>query len=133
MPAALRHVHDPAAGALRRRDAGEVEAAEAHAALDRADEPRDHPQRRRLAGAVRAEQADDLPRPDGQVEAADHRRLVVAGGQSLESQQRVGHCLTACSTSAAALPRYASITFSSLRTASGGPCAITFPNSSTTT
>src|SRR5262245_58991846 len=135
--AALGHVDDPEPRALGRRDAREVAAVEAHASLERSHESGDHAQRRRLPCTVRTEQPDDLTRPDRQLHAADARRLVVTGGQPVDGQQRLAHpCTassTAASTSAAALPRYASITFSSLRTTSGGPCAITLPNSSTTT
>ena len=65
-------------------------AGEGDAPAHRADEPRDHSQRRRLAGPVRAEQRHHLARADGQVEVADHRRPVVAGGQALDAEQGVG-------------------------------------------
>ena len=88
-PAALGDVHDPEPRPLCGRDAREVSPGECDAPAHRTDQPRDHSQRRRLAGAVGTEQRDHLARPDGQVEVADHGRPVVAGGQPLDAQQRV--------------------------------------------
>src|SRR5262249_3724173 len=92
--------------------------------------------------AVRAEQRDDLAGGDRQVEVADDRRLVVAGGQRRDLED-VGHSSSAAvaaassnsepATSAAALPKYPSTTFRSRRTDAGGPCAITLQTSNTTT
>ena len=69
-----RLVGDPGDHPLRRHRVGERVHAEnldaAGVGLQQAD---DHPQRRRLAGAVGAEQAVEFPRADGQVETADGR------------------------------------------------------------
>ena len=131
--ATLGHVRDPAPRPPGRGDTPEIFAVEDDPALHRADDPGDHSQRRRLAGPVRAQQRDHLARPDRQVEVADDGRLVVAGRQALERQDVAHAEAISASISAAALPRYASTTRGSRRTASGVPWAITLPNSSTTT
>ena len=133
-PATLGHVDDPGSRPLGGRDARDVAPGEGDVPAHGTDEPRDHPQRRRLARSVRAEQGDDLALADGQADVADHCGTVVAGGQALDAEERVGHDASITgSSSAAAPPRYASITRGSRRTTSGGPWAMTCPNSSTTT
>jgi hypothetical protein len=89
--AALRHVCDPEPRPRARRAAREVVAPEENPAVHRLDEPRDRAQRRRLPGAVRAEQGDDLAGADRDVDVADHRGLVVPGRQPLEREDRVRH------------------------------------------
>ena len=139
-PAALRDVGDPEPCPRARRGAREVDAVEDDPAGHRLDEARDRAQRRRLAGAVRAEQRDDLARADRQVDVADHRRP----GRSRPSGPRA-----ASTASAMARPRSDApgceprrprcrrgrprSPAGSRRTASGAPRAITWPNSSTTT
>ena len=59
-PASLRHVTDPELDGLVCREARDVDAVEPERALGRVVQSRDHPERGRLAGAVRAEQGDDL-------------------------------------------------------------------------
>ena len=49
----------------------------------RLEQGRQHPQRRRLAGAVRADEAEDLARLDREVDAGDGERPVVALDQAL--------------------------------------------------
>ena len=106
--AALRHMRDAESRAAARRCAREVGAVEHDAAGHRLDEPGDGAQDRRLAGAVRAEQRDDLARRDRQIDAPDHRRLVVARGQPLERENGVSHARPRAASGAslaAALPR----------------------------
>ncbi len=88
------------------------------------NEARDGAQRRRLPGAVRAEQGDNLALVDAEVDIADDRGALVAGGQALDRED--GHVATP------AVPRYAPMTLGSRRTSSGVPCPITWPNSNTT-
>jgi hypothetical protein len=90
-PAAFGDVRDAAARAQLRRELGRVAAGVDDPTLERVHEAGDRAQGRRLAGAVRSEERDDLAGADGQVEAADHRRAVVAGGQAFEAQHRVAH------------------------------------------
>src|SRR3972149_2478678 len=51
-------------------------------------EPRDRPQRGGLAGAVGADQADQLARRDGEVEPAERRHGAVGGVHVLEPEER---------------------------------------------
>ena len=67
--AALRHVADALADELRL--APQVRAGDRRLARGRGDQRREHPERRRLAGAVRAEEAEDLAGADPQVDALD--------------------------------------------------------------
>ena len=67
--AALRDVADPPADLLRL--APQVDAGDRRLARRRREQRREHPQRRRLAGAVRPEEAEDLARADLEVDAAD--------------------------------------------------------------
>ena len=137
-PSALGDVRDAESRARARRGRREIVAVERNAAGDGLDDPRHHAQGRRLPCAVGAQQRDHLAGVDGDADVADHRRLVVARGQSLDlerdAHEAPGSVLASpAATSAPALPRYAVITFGSPRTTSGAPCAITLPNSSTTT
>jgi len=64
----------------QRADAVEVTgrpAEQPHAARRRPDQPQQHPQRRRLAGAVRAEETVDLARQHGQVHPVDGEMFAV--------------------------------------------------------
>ena len=70
--------------------------------VERPDDPGEHAQRRRLTGAVRPEQRDDLAGPHGEREIADHRRTVVAGSQSRDLDKSAH---SAASTFFAARPR----------------------------
>ena len=65
---ALRHVADPAADLLR--ILGEVGAGDGRRPAGGLEERREHAQGRRLAGAVGAEEAEDLAGPDLEVHAA---------------------------------------------------------------
>ena len=61
------------AGAVDQRVAAE----ELHGSLARPDQPEQHPQRRRLAGAVRAEEAVDVAGRDGEIDPGNGRDLPV--------------------------------------------------------
>ena len=70
---------DEARDAVERRHAGlRVAAEQPHAARGRADEAEHHPQRRRLAGAVGPEVAEDVAGQHGEVDAVDRDELAVA-------------------------------------------------------
>src|SRR5262249_42205353 len=97
--ASFGDVRDALPGTCAGRDAGEVVAVVGDPSCDRVDDSRDDPQGGRLACAVCAEQRDDLPGADGQVDVADDGRLVVARGQVLDGEY------LHVTTSAAALPR----------------------------
>src|SRR6185312_14945468 len=84
---------------------------------------RDRPQRRRLSGAVRAEDGDDRAFGNLERDAAQGLHRAVAGLDALEREQRA-HSST---------PRYASITAGSACTSAGGPEAILRPKLSTLT
>ena len=66
-PCAAGHLHDAAPGDLVRRRVGHVAAVEHDRAVGRLDEAGDRLQQRRLAGAVGAEQRDDLALVDLEV------------------------------------------------------------------
>ena len=94
---ALGHQHDAAPRILVRRpvfDARPLEADRAfgHTRVVEAEEARDRPQRRALAGAVRPQQRDDLPRLDRERDAL-HRGdgPLVDHFELLDRQQRAGH------------------------------------------
>ena len=55
------------------------------------DEAGDGAQRRGLPRAVGAEERDDLPGLDGEVEVAEDGRAVVAGGQAVDLQHGCAH------------------------------------------
>src|SRR5438132_10128221 len=114
---------------------GDVSSLEADAPTARVVQPVDRPERRRLAGAVRADQRhhlavldldrDPLQRLDRAVEGLDVFQLEdVLGGDG---------CCCAHDPSTAALPRYASMTRGSRCTSCGVPSAIFSPYSSTVT
>ena len=58
------------------------------------EQSRQDPQRRRLAGAVRPEQAEDRARLDGQVDAAERLDRAVALAKTLSLYRRYGHGFT---------------------------------------
>jgi hypothetical protein len=74
----------PVRGAGRRAEDGRL-------AGRRADQPEQHPQRRRLAGAVRAEQAVDLAAAHPQRQVLDRRRGAVALGQAAGLDHVLAH------------------------------------------
>ncbi len=69
-----------------------VAAEETRLALGRPDQPEQHPQRGRLAGAVRAEVAEDVASIDRQVDVVDGDDVAVALDQSSRfERRRVAH------------------------------------------
>src|SRR5262249_14994906 len=119
--APLRHVRDAdtrgRVGAPR-----QLAALEDHVAVA-THGARHRPERRGLAGAVRAEHRDDLPLADVERDSVESLHRAVARLDALELQER-GHD---------SAPRYASITFLSPRTSAGVPSAILRPKSRTCT
>src|SRR5262249_14689378 len=93
-----------------------------------AHRPRDRAQRRRLAGAVRTEDGNDLTFADLERDPVQCLHRPVAGVDVLELQESAHG-----SPSASAAPRYASITSGSRCTCAGGPSAILRPKLSTLT
>ena len=70
----------------------------------RPDQPEHHPQRRRLAGAVRAEVAEDVAALDRQVDAVDRDDLAVALDEpACLDRRRVAHLSARAAASAAAV------------------------------
>ncbi len=74
--------------ALERRHVGDVLAGEVDAALGRVLEPADHPQRRRLAAARRAEQREERALRDLEVERVDGDHVAEALGHAVERDVR---------------------------------------------
>jgi hypothetical protein len=82
---------------LERRQPGDVDAVDEDAPLGRLLEAGDHPQRRRLAAAARAEQREELAAGDVEVERADRHHVAEALRDGLEAHARSGlHVLTLC-------------------------------------
>src|SRR5690606_33988371 len=71
------------AGLHAERAASRIEPEHAHAPRRRLGEPEQHQDRRRLAGAVRAEQPEHLAAPDGQIKRIYGHELAVALTQAL--------------------------------------------------
>src|SRR5207237_5776595 len=97
----------------------------------------DGPQSGRLAGAVRADERDDLALAHLERDAAQRVDRAVVHVQLVEAQERPVHGCTrpaaicpACSR-AYFSPRYASMTFGFVWISRGSPCAIVTPWSST--
>ena len=86
---ALRHQDEPAAGDPVRRQRVDAPVVEHDRSRDRAQEPRQRPHGRRLAGAVRAQQRDGLARPHVEMEAVEDGRGAVAGGQVEDGEDGV--------------------------------------------
>ena len=87
--ATFRHVGDPETGARARRAAGEIVAAEQDAPVQRADDPGDRPQRRRLTGPVGTEQGNDLALADRQGDLADDGRFAISSCQGVDREDRL--------------------------------------------
>src|SRR5262249_56395183 len=77
---------DTAAGDVCRARPDELAAVEAHGARSGPRRPHDRVQRRRLAGAVRADQADDLARVHLEREAANGVHRSVADVDALDRE-----------------------------------------------
>ena len=70
-----------------RRQPGDLAVLERDASGAGADQPRDGLEQSRLAGAVGADQGDDLALVDRQLDAAKHLNLTVAGMQVVDGEQ----------------------------------------------
>jgi len=114
---ALRRVTDAQAHDRMRSAAAQILAVKEDASRGRADEAADRAQRRRLARAVGTDERDDLAFVDVQRDAGERGDASVPRDQVLDFEQ----------PHATGAPRYASITFGSAITTSGGPSAIFSP------
>src|SRR6266566_4253779 len=115
----------------------DVASLEADATAARVVQAVDGAQGRRLAGAVRADQRDDLALPDVDRDALQRLDRAVEGVDVLQFEDVVGGSRLRGgghdAPSTACLPRYASITRGSRWTSWGVPSAIFSPYSSTVT
>jgi hypothetical protein len=82
----LGHVADAALDIGRLR--AQIEAEGGPATLVGREQPAEHADRRRLAAAVRAEEADDAPARDGEIDVVHHRAPAVALGESAHLDRR---------------------------------------------
>ena len=87
-PRDLVGARQPPPAAFRGRDFGHVLAEKAHPAGGRRMRPDQHAQQRRLAGAVRADDADRLAGADGKVDPVEHHEGAEALRQALRVQQK---------------------------------------------
>src|SRR4051812_45999708 len=138
-----RHAREdpPALGRLRDADLGDgvarqpldLGAVEDDAAHPRRHDARDRAQRRRLAGAVRADERDDLAFVDLERDALERLDRAVERVDVLDDEDRLVAVARRdrVAVAHAWLPRYASITRGLLRTSAGAPSAIFSPWSST--
>src|SRR5262249_27557130 len=78
----------PDSPARGRRPPAGVLAEELERAAARAQQRREHAEQRRLAGAVRAQQDDQLARVDGEVDAGEHRDPAELAAQALGDDRR---------------------------------------------
>jgi len=88
-PDRVRHVAD--APLDLERLAQRIEAGDDDATRSRLGQAEQHQDRRRLAGAVRPEQAEHLARFDRKVETVDRERRAIALGQRLGANDRIAH------------------------------------------
>jgi hypothetical protein len=86
--APLRHLHDPALDDLHRRAAPERRAVERHRAGARPQDAGDRLQRRRLPGAVRADEGDDLAGGHLEGDAPERLDPAVRDLEPLDAQHR---------------------------------------------
>ena len=112
----LRDVLGPAAQERGRRDG---------CRLPRPARAHDRVQRRRLSGAVRADEADDLARLDGERQAANGADGAVANLEVLDDER--GHAVGSSSACTALSPRYAAATSRLARISVGDPSASDVP------
>ena len=90
MPRSSGQNASPEAGDPVRGQIDRLGAIEEHRTFALADDAHDRLQRRGLAGAVAAEQGDDLARGDVEVDAVQDVRFAVPGVQVADRQQRAG-------------------------------------------
>jgi hypothetical protein len=126
--AALGNHRQTLAHQLERRLAGDVFAVvDDLSRLDRL-QPGDALKRRRLAGAIGADQTDELALTHDQVDALDRMNAAVGDFQLVElEQRRRGHQWASLTCSVTSPPRYAAITFGSFCTSAALPSAIFRP------
>jgi hypothetical protein len=93
---AERHRH---AGDLVRAPPGDVLALVDDTAFAGLRAAEDGHHQRRLAGAVGADQRDDLAGIDGHVDAAKRDDVAVIGLDALDAEEGFAHALTSCTTS----------------------------------
>src|SRR3990170_4320945 len=144
-PAALGRVADPVAHQLVGGGMRDVAPTKVDRPRPRVEQAADRLEGRRLAGAIRADQGDDLALANLEGDALEGVDLAVVGVDVAQLEDDVarrsvaggrgrlgrrGHALTAHD---AEVPRYASITFGSRRTSSGVPSEIRSPWSRTRT
>ncbi len=122
-PPPFGHERNPAARDLLGRTSEERLGAEANIAADHRSNTHDRVERRRLAGPVRADQADDLAGSDLERELAYSLDAAVANPQIGDDQ--------AHDSSTGASPRYAAVTSRLERISAGAPSASTLPWSRT--
>src|SRR5688500_11715039 len=72
------------------RPLDDIDATDPHAPRRGTEDPRNHAQRRRLAGPVRPEEAEQLPGRDMQVERVDRGKRAVLLGELLELNHALG-------------------------------------------
>src|SRR5581483_4173918 len=90
-------LRDDADAALHRgRMLAHVHAGDERAASRRDDGRRQHPDRRRLAGAIRAEQPEELAAPDFEVEPVDGEDRIAAGSEGLAELLRPDRRVVGC-------------------------------------
>src|SRR3954469_3542211 len=128
--AILRHDRHPLADPVARGALRDVLAAEANRAVPRLHDPEDRLQRRRLAGRVSAEEADELAGADVKRQSLENVDLPVVrvDGGELQEISVLAHFVVA-----ALAPRYASTTRGSVATCSNVPSEIFTPWSSAIT
>ena len=90
-PPSLRHERDAGTGDRLRTPATERGAGEPHVAACRRHDAHDRVQRRRLAGAVRADQTDELALCDAEGQVSDRADRSVAHLEPVELEHRVSH------------------------------------------
>src|SRR5688572_20298627 len=86
----LRQIADPQPRPLIHRQRRDIEAVEIDTAAIRLDQPGDHVEHRRLAGAVRAEQADRLAAPHVEAHALDHFAATEALLDPVDGEKSLG-------------------------------------------
>src|SRR5690606_11281980 len=79
---ALRHVSQPGPDLLRA--AGHIAAQHPRLAIRRAQQPQQHADGRRLAGAVRPEKAEDLPAPHAEADVIDRAAAAEVPRETLD-------------------------------------------------
>ena len=85
--AALRHLDQTALHKPGGRQAGDVAAGKFDAAALQRGETRNRAHQCGLAGAIGAEQPDDLPLPDHKIDVADNGDAAIAGAEMNEAQR----------------------------------------------